>query len=52
MVAKVRNDTQAMDAAQAELGKRNPGPTTEPPAPDAAAAAKAPAETGVGTVKN
>lgn len=51
MVARVRNDTKAMDAAQAELSKRNPGPSTEPPAPDAAAA-RAPAGTGVGTVKN
>jgi len=32
MVARVRNDTKAMDAAQAELNKRSPGPATKVPA--------------------
>lgn len=32
MVARVRNDAKAMDAAQAELNKRSPGPGTNVPA--------------------
>lgn len=32
MVARVRNDVKAMDAAQAELDKRSPGPSTKVPA--------------------
>jgi hypothetical protein len=51
MVARVRNDTKAMDAAQAELNKRDPGGPAAHPAPDTAAT-KAPSRTGLGTIKN
>jgi hypothetical protein len=51
MVARVRNDTKAMDAAQAELNKRDPGGPAAYLAPDPAAT-KAPSRTGLGTIKN
>ena len=52
MVARVRNDTKAMEAAEAELKKLDPGPPMPHQASDAATANKAPGKTGLGIRKN